>query len=172
MKIKLAGIVKESIVDGPGIRYTIFTQGCYHNCLGCHNPATHDSESGYFEDVKQIVMEIIANPLLDGVTFSGGEPLLQAEACLCVIQALEHTNLNFIVYTGYTWEYLINKMKTDEKLSSLLQKVDYLVDGKYEANERDISLLFRGSKNQRIIKCKDSIKQNKIIIESFDNNYL
>lgn len=77
MKIRIAGISKESLVDGPGIRYVIFAQGCLHNCIGCHNPSTHPLDGGYLVDINEIYNDIISNKFIDGVTFSGGEPFLQ-----------------------------------------------------------------------------------------------
>lgn len=147
--IRLAGVVRESIVDGPGLRFTVFCQGCPHGCPGCHNPATHQFQGGYDCEISKIVDAVDANPLLDGVTFSGGEPFCQPEAFDNLATELKKRNLNIVAYTGYTYEEL-TAMKS-EAVNSLLEKVDLLIDGKYVEKERDLTLLFRGSRNQRVI---------------------
>ena len=110
MKLRIAGTVGESIVDGPGFRFTIFTQGCPHGCEGCHNPQTHDFNGGIVVDTDQLYNEIIKDPLLDGVTFSGGEPFCQCKPLVELagrIKAFNRFPLNVISFTGYTYEYLI-----------------------------------------------------------------
>ncbi len=159
MKIRIAGTVNDSIVDGPGIRYTIFFQGCYHNCFECHNPQTHDLNGGFDSDTDEIIMQIKNNPLLDGITLSGGEPLLQVEAAKELAQEAKKLGLNVICYTGFVFEN-INRIKNIELL---LPYIDYLIDGRYEKENRDLSLKYRGSNNQRIIDVKESIKLNQVI---------
>ncbi|MDR2899822.1 MAG: radical SAM protein, partial [Clostridiales bacterium] len=109
MLIRISGIVNDSAVDGPGLRLTVFAQGCKHGCYGCHNPQTHDLNGGYFIDTGEIVDKIRKNPLLDGVTFSGGEPFLQVKEFTQLAQSIRQTGLklNIMAYTGYTWEELI-----------------------------------------------------------------
>lgn len=160
-KIRIAGKVDDSIVDGPGIRYTIFFQGCPHHCPGCHNPETHDFNGGHFEEIEDIVKEIKKNPLLLGVTISGGEPFSQKEELLTLVKEIRKTNLNIMVYTGYTFEYLIN---LDSVTKEILSNIDYLVDGPFILKERDLELIFRGSRNQRYIDVKKTLKENKIIL--------
>jgi len=99
MELKIAGTANDSIVDGPGIRFTIFTQGCPHRCEGCHNPQTHDFNGGYVADIDELLKKIISNPLLDGVTFSGGEPFCQVNECLELIKQLKKANPNYDVIT-------------------------------------------------------------------------
>ncbi|MDF2698846.1 MAG: nrdG [Haloplasmataceae bacterium] len=166
MKIRIAGIEEESIVDGPGIRYTIFTQGCYHNCLGCHNQKTHDVFGGYLKEINEILFEIKKYPLLSGITISGGEPFLQINECFELISGLEQ-KLDIIVYTGYTFESLLNKSINNATLLNLLNRIDYLIDGKFEISLRDLDLEFRGSSNQRIINVKESLLTNTIITKTF-----
>ncbi len=152
-KIRIAGVVRESIVDGPGLRFVVFCQGCPHGCEGCHNPATHDFGGGYDCEIEKILGAIEANPLLDGVTFSGGEPLCQPEAfyeLACEIRN-RFPALNILIYTGYTYEELQPMCGRNEALKGVLELCDYLVDGRYVAAQRDLTLLFRGSRNQRII---------------------
>lgn len=160
-KIRIAGKVNDSIVDGPGIRYTIFFQGCPHHCPGCHNPETHDFNGGHFEDIDDIMKEIKSNPLLLGVTISGGEPFSQEAELLTLVKEIRKTNLNIMVYTGYTFENLIN---SDIITKEILNNIDYLVDGPFILKERDLELIFRGSRNQRYIDVKKTLKENKIIL--------
>ena len=149
-KIRIAGIVEESIVDGPGIRMVVFTQGCKHNCKGCHNPESHSFTGGYLMDIEEILEEIKANPLLDGITLSGGEPFEQWDVCSELAKGVKELGLNVVTYTGYSFEEIL---KVDGFRKLLLQ-TDTLIDGKYEEEEKSLLLQFRGSKNQRIIDVK------------------
>mgnify|MGYP000261534653 CR=1 FL=1 len=159
MKLRLFGCVNDSIVDGPGLRYTIFVQGCHHNCLGCHNPESHDINGGYVKEIAEILKEIDENPLLDGITLSGGEPMLQVETLIELSKEVKKRNLNIILYSGYTYEQIID----DVNKKSLLELCDILIDGKFELEKRSLSLLYRGSSNQRLINVQESLKQNCII---------
>ncbi len=107
--IRLAGVIRESIVDGPGIRFVVFVQGCPHHCEGCHNPESHDFSGGYDCDPEKILAEIKKNPLLDGVTFSGGEPLCQAAALLPLAKEIKKLGLNLFIYTGSIFEDLLKE---------------------------------------------------------------
>ena len=158
--IRISGIVEESIVDGPGIRLVVFTQGCNHNCPECHNPHTHDFNGGYEIDIDEIIELVKNNPLLDGITLSGGEPFDQAESCSNLADLIKSMGLNVITYTGYTYEVLtqnINYMK-------LLEKTDLLIDGRFDIAKKDLTLDFRGSSNQRIIDTIKSLENNNIHI--------
>lgn len=150
-KLRIAGIVEESIVDGPGIRMTVFTQGCNHKCKGCHNPQTHDFKAGRDITIEEIIEKAKNNPLLDGLTISGGEPFEQAQACANLARAARDIGLNVLVYTGYTYEILQEK----EAYQDFLQQIDILIDGRFEIDQMDLTLAFRGSKNQRIIELKN-----------------
>ena len=149
--IRIAGVVRESIVDGPGLRLAVFCQGCPHGCKDCHNPDTHDFCGGYDCEISKIVEAVKANPLLDGVTFSGGEPFCQPAAFCSLAAALKEArpDLNLRAYSGYTYEEL-TEMK-DMDVDELLSKIDLLVDGRFIAEQKDLTLLFRGSSNQRVI---------------------
>ena len=149
--IRIAGVVRESIVDGPGLRFTVFCQGCPHGCKGCHNVATHDFSGGYDCELQKILDAIDQNPLLDGVTFSGGEPLCQPEAFCKLAVEIKKRNLNIMTYTGYTYEELLEMGREDHWVTDLLELTDLLVDGRFVEAERDLTLLFRGSRNQRVI---------------------
>lgn len=160
--IRIAGVVRESIVDGPGIRFVVFCQGCPHHCEGCHNPDTHDFDGGYDCQIEKIVAAVEANPLLDGVTFSGGEPFCQPEAFYNLGVELKKRNLNLMAYSGYTYEELVS-MK-NEAVDKLLSILDLLVDGRYIKEERDLTLLFRGSRNQRAIDMNLTRQNNQVVL--------
>jgi anaerobic ribonucleoside-triphosphate reductase activating protein len=163
MELRVAGIVKESVVDGPGFRYVIFAQGCTHFCKGCHNPDTHALDGGYVVSTESLIEDIKQSRYIDGVTFSGGEPFLQAEAFIHIAEKLKETNVDIVCYTGFTFEELIESK--DEGRKKLLGLVDMLIDGPYIEELMDLSLTYRGSKNQRIIDVKGSIREQKAIIE-------
>lgn len=160
--IRIAGIVKESIVDGPGIRYVVFTQGCPHHCPGCHNPQTHDPDKGYLYSIEKIFAEVKQNPLLSGITLSGGEPFLQAEQLIELAKCVKSINLSVIAYTGYLFEDLIKN--NDDSVRKLLKLVDVLIDGKFDENLKSEELRFCGSSNQRLIDVKRSLESEEIVI--------
>lgn len=145
MKIRIAGVEPESVVDGEGIRFAIFFQGCERNCKGCHNPATHALDGGKIVDTSELIDAFKKNPLLTGITLTGGEPLLQIPAALELAKAAKSFGLDVWCYTGYTLEEI------PPAASELLKNIDVLVDGEYVEELRDLELAFRGSKNQRII---------------------
>jgi len=149
--IRIAGVVRESIVDGPGIRYVVFAQGCPHGCKGCHNEATHDFSGGYVCETDKIVSEIEKNPLLSGVTFSGGEPFCQAGGFLSLARKLKERNTHIVSFSGYTYEELAALSETDEGVRGLLGCIDVLIDGRFVLEMRDLTLQFKGSSNQRYI---------------------
>lgn len=169
-KLKIAGIAKDSIVDGPGLRYTVFTQGCFHKCEGCHNPQTHDPNGGYFIDIEDIYNEFINNDTYKGITFSGGEPFLQADslADLAIKINKAKKNVDIIVYTGYTYEE-IDKIIKEGSMSyfRLLNNIDYLIDGRFIKDKASLDCEFRGSTNQRIIDVKETLRLKKIIEKEF-----
>lgn len=160
MKIRIAGTVNDSIVDGAGIRFTIFTQGCPHRCPGCHNPQTHDFQAGELLDTETIIAQFRANPLLDGITLSGGEPFCQSEACMELAKAAHASGLNVWAYSGYTYEALL---RGEPEWQELLREVDVLVDGPFLQEKRTLEGRFRGSSNQRVIDVKASGKTDEIV---------
>lgn len=162
MKINLSGITGDSIVDGPGIRLTIFTQGCPHHCPGCHNPQTHDPDGGSWADTEDILAAMAENPLLDGITLSGGDPFLQPAPCTLLAEGAHKLGLNVWTYTGYTWEDLWEEH--DPKKLALLQETDVLVDGPFLLAERSLDLQFKGSKNQRTIDVKQSLEAGAVVL--------
>lgn len=163
-KIRIAGIVNDSIVDGPGFRLTVFVQGCPHRCKGCHNPQTHDFSGGEDITIGEVLEKIKANPLLDGVTFSGGEPFCQAEGLAYLAELIKTEGLNVISYTGYTFEYLRQNENKENGYGRLLRACDYLIDGPFILAERDLTLKFRGSANQRIIDVQTSLAVGSTVI--------
>ncbi len=167
MELKIAGLVNDSIVDGPGIRFSVFVQGCPHHCYGCHNPQTWDFDGGQLMSVDEIFERIKKNPLLDGVTFSGGEPFCQCAGLIELadrIAALKTPKLNIMCYTGYEIEYLIKNSNEQNKYIELLKRLDYLVDGEFDINKKSYELKFMGSSNQRFIDVKASLAQKKIVL--------
>ncbi len=149
--LRLSGIVEESIVDGPGLRYVLFTQGCPHCCKGCHNPQTHPLEGGFLRSAARILAQFAENPLLAGITFSGGEPFLQAGALCAVAEGVRARGKNVLVYTGFTYEQLLARVEDEAGVRRLLELTDILIDGPYVEALRDLELHFRGSANQRIL---------------------
>ena len=163
MIIRLAGVVKESIVDGPGLRYTIFVQGCPHGCAGCHNPHTHDFAGGYLADTDGLFADIRKNPLLSGVTYSGGEPFCQCGPLYELGLRLRDAGYHIMTYTGYTFEGLLAGANEENGFARLLAVTDILVDGPFELEKRNLLLKFRGSDNQRILNCQESLNQHKAV---------
>lgn len=164
MTIRIAGTVNDSIVDGPGIRFTVFTQGCPHQCPGCHNPESHDPSGGREATVAQLMDKIKGNPLLDGVTLSGGEPFAQAEACAVIAEGAHELGLNVWTYTGYTYEYLQKNQQGNPGWQRLLDSTDVLVDGPFLQGEKSLELVFCGSRNQRLIDMKKTRESQSIVL--------
>ena len=158
--LDLAGIVNDSIVDGPGIRMTVFAQGCPHHCEGCHNPETWAFGCGTLM-VEERIMEIVGtNPLCRGVTFSGGEPFAQAEAFARLAKLLKSKGYEIASYSGYTFEQLMNG--TDPQ-KELLSAIDVLIDGPFVLAERSLEVPFRGSRNQRILDVPKSLAAGEAV---------
>ena len=162
MNIRIAGTVNDSIVDGPGYRYTIFAQGCPHHCPGCHNPQSHDFEGGRVTDTDTILRQVRENPLLDGITLSGGEPFCQPEACRALAEAARDLGLSVWCYTGYTWEKLMQE--ADPARLALLEAVDVLVDGPFILAQKSLELKFCGSRNQRLIDVRKTRQAGQVTL--------
>ena len=163
MHIQIAGIVNDSIVDGPGFRLAVFTQGCPHGCPGCHNPHTHAFDGGHADTTEHIIEEMRKNPLLDGVTLTGGDPFCQSEACAEIAEAAHKMGLNVWAYSGWTYQQLIEKSKTEPEVLRLLSATDVLVDGPFILAQRTLEARFRGSKNQRLIDVPASLKAGEAV---------
>ncbi|MBD5647233.1 MAG: 4Fe-4S cluster-binding domain-containing protein [Desulfovibrio sp.] len=149
--LRLAGIVEDSIVDGPGLRLTIFTQGCPHDCPGCHNPETHPVNGGSLHSLDELEARYRENPLLAGVTFSGGEPFLQARPLAELAARIHALGGTVITYTGFVFEDLAARARKDAAVAALLDATDLLIDGPYIKALRSLDIAWRGSSNQRLL---------------------
>ena len=158
--LDLSGIVSDSIVDGPGIRTTIFSQGCPHRCPGCHNPETWEFGCGTTIPVEAIVDIVKSNPLCRGVTFSGGEPFAQANGFAKLAKLLKSEGYEVASYSGYTFEALL---KGSEAQKELLSSIDILIDGPFVQAEKSLEIAFRGSRNQRILDMKKSLAAGQAV---------
>lgn len=163
MELRIAGTVNDSIVDGDGLRFTVFTQGCPHHCKGCHNPQTHDFNGGEVTDTSLLLEKIKGNPLLDGVTFSGGEPFCQAEQLAELGRQIKKLGLNIVTYTGYTFEQLYAE-RDKNGWGNLLSVTDILIDGQFVEELKDWEVKFRGSSNQRYIDCQKSLEKGTVVL--------
>ena len=156
MKIRVAGLSPESIVDGKGIRFVVFTQGCPHKCKGCHNPSTHDFNGGTEYDTEDIINMFEHSPLITGITLSGGEPFAQWEACLELAKRAKEADLSVWCYTGYRFSEVVN--------NPLMKYIDVLVDGRFDESLRSLDLRYRGSLNQRVIHVPRSLDKGKVVL--------
>lgn len=171
-------IEKTSIANGEGIRVVLWCSGCSLHCRGCHNPETWNLNSGklFDEEAKQELFEALDKPYIQGITFSGGHPLEDANLD-CIGNLIYEIKERFPdkdiwLYTGYTWDKVT--MKLGEIVTNhsykrflrhtIIEKCDVVVDGAYIEEQRDITLKFRGSKNQRLIDVKKSLKENKVVL--------
>lgn len=170
MNIRLAGeLYADSIVDGNGIRAVIWTQGCAHRCPGCHNPDTHDFNSGFEFSVVEMKREISQLEFQDGITFSGGDPFYQSEACAEIAEHTQSLGMNVWCYTGFVYEELLKSAKQEPAIMRFLENIDILVDGPFMISKRSYSLKFRGSSNQRVIDVKKSLETGKTVLVTIDS---
>ena len=151
LPIRLFGVVRESIVDGPQLRYVIFVQGCPHKCYNCHNPESHAYGGGKVTTTAKLWADIQKNPLIKGITFSGGEPFIWGHELAVIAKKARERGLDIMTYSGFTYEHLLKKCETEPSVHELLKETNYLVDGRYVDAKRDLNLKFRGSTNQRIL---------------------
>ena len=158
--MRIAGYIQDSIVDGPGLRFVLFAQGCCHGCKGCQNPETHDIAGGHEESAWDIISAMLGNPLTDGLTLSGGEPFLQTEDCIAIAAAAKDAGLNVWCYTGYELEQLMD----DCKHRRLLDYIDVLVDGRFILERRTLNLPWRGSANQRLLNVSKSLETGAAVL--------
>lgn len=161
--IRLYGLQTDSIVDGIGYRTAIFTQGCHHHCEGCHNPASHDPTGGEEWTLEDVEKEFSGNPLLDGITLTGGEPFLQPGPCAELARRAHGKGLSVWVYSGFTYEELLRMAQRDEDVKALLEECDVLVDGPFVLEQRSLELTFCGSRNQRVIDVAKTRREGKIV---------
>lgn len=171
MKIRLAAELQtDSIVDGEGIRTVIWTQGCEHKCKGCHNPETHDINDGAEFDIKEIFNLIDKLENQDGITFSGGDPMMQPDACYEIAKYAKSKGLNIWCYTGYTYEKLELLAKTNKGIKKFLDEIDVLIDGPFILKQKSLDCKFRGSRNQRIINMDKTKKEGQIVLLEDEDN--
>jgi len=167
MNIQLASAMQtDSIVDGIGLRTVIWTQGCRHNCKGCQNPDTHRFDGGFSSTTEHIISLLPKLKLQKGITFSGGDPFEQAQACAEIAHAARNLGLDVWAYTGYIFENIVNSHKEDWK--NFISEIDFLVDGPFMLEEKSLTLQFRGSKNQRIIDVQNSLKEKRTILSEYN----
>ncbi|MGL5541162.1 MAG: anaerobic ribonucleoside-triphosphate reductase activating protein [Erysipelotrichaceae bacterium] len=160
-KVRLAAkLTFDSVVDGEGLRVVLWTQGCPHRCSGCHNPHTHDPQAGFEMELHQLLQQIKANPMQEGLTLSGGEPFDQADVLVKLAKEVKGLGLNIWAYTGYHFEQLLQ----DETKKALLQQVDVLIDGPFCQQQHHPLLYFKGSRNQRVIDVPASLQSKQIIV--------
>ncbi len=162
--IKLAGIVEQSIVDGPGLRMVVFTQGCPHQCAGCHNPATHAFRGGSDYSVATLIDMFDENPILSGITLSGGEPLAQAASLVPLVKEIKARGKNVWCYTGYTFEQVLAMTQENVAVHCLLRYIDVMVDGRFDLTRKSVSLQYRGSENQRVIHVAKSLDKRVAVL--------
>ncbi|WP_160670397.1 anaerobic ribonucleoside-triphosphate reductase activating protein [Clostridium sp. C8-1-8] len=161
--IRLSGIIHESLVNGPGIRRVFFSQGCIHNCEGCFNPETHSFDGGELRDMDELIEDLKNNPIISGVTFSGGDPFEQADKFSYMAEKIKGLGLNIWCYTGYTFEHIVQNLSNRPYWEILISNIDVLVDGRFEVGLKDENIRYRGSSNQRLIDVKESLRTNKIV---------
>ena len=155
--VKIAGAKKHSSVNGPGVRYVLFMQGCSHHCPGCQNPETHDISEGVEMEVEEVVSDILATRYLDGLTLSGGDPLFQPEASFEIAKRVKESGLDIWMYTGWTFEQIMDG-KAGQKAKEVLSFIDVLVDGPYVEALRSEDVIWRGSTNQHLVDVKKSLE--------------
>jgi anaerobic ribonucleoside-triphosphate reductase activating protein len=166
--VRLSGIAYESLVNGPGIRRVLFSQGCSHNCKDCFNPETHSFNGGNDFNIDKLIEDINSNPMLRGVTFSGGDPLEQADKFAYIAKSVKDKGLSIWSYTGYTFEYIMEHRYNKKGWDELLSSIDVLVDGKFKPELKEEGLKYRGSKNQRIIDVPKSLASGEAVVINFD----
>lgn len=167
--VRAAGILYESLVNGPGLRRVIFAQGCKHNCEGCFNPHTHSFEQGQLMDMDEILKSIKDNPIISGVTFSGGDPFEQGDKFAYMAKKIKEFGINIWCYTGYTFEQIIENKNCNPGWEDLIKYLDVLVDGKFQQDKMCLDIKYRGSSNQRIIDIQKSLKEQKVITIEYDS---
>jgi anaerobic ribonucleoside-triphosphate reductase activating protein len=159
-----ADLQTDSIVDGPGLRAVLWTQGCGHHCKGCQNPQTWDFEGGGLVPISAVLEAIDELEYQSGLTFSGGDPMYQPEACNIIAEYAKKKGLNIWVYTGFTYEEIEKLAKKNPIYTEFLKKIDVLVDGRFKLAERDLSVLFRGSRNQRLIDVQKTLEKGEVVL--------
>ena len=168
--MRYADIKKYDIANGIGVRVSIFVSGCTHHCKGCFNPEAWDFNYGkrFTKDTIDEIIDALSPSYIKGLSLLGGEPLdpNNQKGILSLLKKVKeiYPNKDIWCYSGYLYEYLIEQSKTKDDIKEILSYIDVLVDGKFELDKKDITLLFRGSSNQRVIDVKKSLKENKVVL--------
>lgn len=171
--VRIAGQVKHSAVDGPGVRYALFLQGCPHGCRACQNPDTHDPMGATERVLSEVIEEILGTKFLDGITLSGGDPLFQPEASMEIAKAAKEAGLSVWAYTGWTFEQLTGEdpkgIRPPEHAKDVLEYIDVLIDGRYDddlhvSDDERQKYMWRGSTNQRLIDVRKSLEQGHAML--------
>lgn len=170
--MRIHNTIQDSIVDGPGLRYVVFAQGCSHNCNGCHNPETHDYDGGREVSVDDLAAEMLQNPLCDGLTLSGGEPFDQAWESALLASRAKMAEKTVWTYTGYRWEYIRRRSRYSVAWTLLLVHTDVLVDGPFVESLKSYDVKFRGSTNQRLIDVHKSLEAGEVVLWEPEEKYL
>lgn len=167
-EIRLGGFVRESVVDGIGVRFALFGSGCIHQCPNCHNQDLWDRNFGELFSIRYLIREIQHSRMIDGITCSGGDPFEQAEVFGLLCTEVKKMGLNVWTYTGYTYEYIMDNLENNKGWKELINNTDVLVDGPFVEGEKSLELAFRGSKNQRLIDVKQSLLQGEVVTLDLD----
>lgn len=167
-ELHLAGVIRESIVDGPGWRFVVFVQGCPHHCKGCQNPHTWSFEGGYMTTVENIVKAVKEDKLVTGVTLSGGEPFTQAGPLAVLARELKKEGIDVLAFSGWTYEELRDGANTENCWMDLLKELSLLIDGKFIEEQKSLELVFRGSRNQRIIDVPASLESGGTVLSELN----
>lgn len=165
--IRLSGIAYESLVNGPGMRRVFFSQGCIHNCKGCFNPDTHDFNGGEERNMDELINDVKNNPMIEGITFSGGDPFERAEEFAYMAKEFKAMGLNIWVYTGYTFEQIIDNLDKRQGFKELIKNIDVLIDGRFEEDKTG-EYRYKGSSNQRIIDIKRSLETGDVCVLNYN----
>lgn len=161
-RCRIAGTVRHSSVDGPGVRYVVFFQGCPHHCPGCQNPETWDPAEGEGTTAEELAEEMRSTRYLDGITLSGGDPLLQPSAVIVMADAAHEKGLSVWCYTGWTFEALLQGAAGESAIEAL-RHIDVLVDGPFVQDKLSGDHIFRGSSNQRLIDVPASLAAGRVV---------
>lgn len=161
MNFRVYGYEQNSFVDGPGIRLAIFFQGCLRHCEGCHNQGSWPMYGGEKLDTEMFKKMMVSDPLLNGITLSGGEPFLQPQAALDLVRFAKSRNLSVWCYSGYAFEEI---REWQDNRKTLLENIDVLVDGPFKIDKMSLDIPWRGSSNQRLIDVKKSLEKGEVIL--------
>lgn len=168
MRVRIAGYKKHTLVNGPGVRFVLFMQGCPHHCPGCQNPETWNPAGGQETDTEEIIRLIRDTKFLDGITLSGGDPLYQPEAAALIAKAAKEDGLSVWCYTGWTMEQILAGALPATVTEELLPQVDVLVDGPFIQSRLSQDCIYRGSDNQRLLDARETLRTGKAVLYNLE----